>query len=220
MKNICIIGSSGHAGAAIDVIEKEGRYCITGLIDRFREPNEVVHGYPILGSEDNLPELCNSLALYGVFVAIGDNLVRSRVVEYIKNSCPSLPFITAVHPSSSLAKNVTVGDGTIVMSGVSVNAGCTIGESCILNTGASLDHDSTMKDFSSIAPGVVTGGNCVIGQASAICIGATLVHNVHIGDNSIIGAASLVLDSMGPYVIAYGSPAKVIRKRAPDDKYL
>jgi len=49
--------------------------------------------------------------------------------------------------------------------------------------------------------------NCKIGSHSTILPGVT------IGENTIIGAHSLVLHDIPDNVIAYGVPAKVIRKR-------
>ena len=48
--------------------------------------------------------------------------------------------------------------------------------------------------------------NCKLGSHS------TVMPNVTIGENSIIGANSLVLDDIPDNVIAFGVPAKVIRK--------
>jgi acetyltransferase-like isoleucine patch superfamily enzyme len=48
--------------------------------------------------------------------------------------------------------------------------------------------------------------NCKIGSHS------TVMPNVTIGENSIIGANSLVLDDIPDNVVAFGVPAKVIRK--------
>jgi len=48
--------------------------------------------------------------------------------------------------------------------------------------------------------------NCKIGSHT------TVMPNVTIGKNSIIGANSLVLNNIPDNVVAYGTPAKVIRK--------
>ena len=77
-----------------------------------------------------------------------------------------------------------------------------------------------MEDFSSLAAHATTGGYCRIGSYSAISIGAVLIHGIHIGNNTVVGAASLVLKPIDSFIVAYGSPAKVIRKRKPGDKYL
>ena len=106
------------------------------------------------------------------------------------------------------------------MAGVSINQCSSIGKFCILNTNCSFDHDSVLADFASLAPGVTTGGNCRIDPYSAISIGTVLLHGIHIGQHTVIGAGSLVTKSIESFVVAYGTPAKVIRPRKPGDKYL
>lgn len=220
MENIVIIGSSGHAKVIIDIVQQGYKYHVAGLLDRFRNKGDQTLGYPILGGEEDLPELMKVHALKGAIVAIGDNFVRSKVAARIKEICPDLPFISAIHPKASIATEVSIGEGTVVMAGVSVNPCSSIGRCCILNTKSSLDHDSILEDFASLAPGATTGGYCRIGQYSAICIGAVLSDGIHIGEQSVIGAGSLVMKSIESFVVAYGTPAKVIRNRKPGDEYL
>jgi sugar O-acyltransferase (sialic acid O-acetyltransferase NeuD family) len=219
MDSIVIIGSSGHAKVVIDIVQQEGKYKIVGLLDRYRKAGEETLGYQVLGKEETLAELNKTRSLKGVIVAVGDNFDRAKVVSRVRRICPDLPFVSSVHPKASIATDVSIGEGTVIMAGVSVNPSCSIGRFCILNTNSSLDHDSIMEDFSSLAPRATTGGHCRIGSYSAISIGAVLIRGVHIGNNTVVGAASLVLEPIDSFVVAYGSPAKVIRKRKPEDKY-
>jgi sugar O-acyltransferase (sialic acid O-acetyltransferase NeuD family) len=220
MDSIVIIGSSGHAKVIVDIVQREGKYGIAGLVDRHREVGEETLGYRVLGKEEDLPQLVGARSLKGAIVAIGDNFVRSRVAARVQQLCPDLPFVRAIHPAASLGAEVSIGEGTVIMAGVSINPCSSVGRFCILNTRSSLDHDSTMEDFASLAPGVTTGGNCRIGECSAIGIGAVLVHGVQVGAHSVIGAASLVMKPVESFVVAYGSPAKTIRGREAGDRYL
>ena len=95
-----------------------------------------------------------------------------------------------------------------------------VGEHCIVNTGATLDHDGVLEDFSSLAPGVSAGGNVSIGELTAVAIGAVIVHRIRIGKNCVIGAGSTVLADIPALSIAYGTPARVVRTRSPGDPYL
>jgi len=220
MENIVVIGSSGHAKVIIDIIEREGKYKIAGLIDRFRNIGEETLGYKILGKEEELPGLIEDYSLIGGIVAIGDNFVRSNVVNNINNICPEFVFVNAIHPGANIARDVTIGYGTVVMASVTINPSAFIGEHCILNTNSSLDHDSKMADFSSLAPNVTIGGNVNIGIFAAISIGATVIHKLQIGSHTVIGAGSTVLKDIAAYKVAYGTPANVIRERKVGDKYL
>ncbi|KPA16718.1 Sialic acid O-acyltransferase, NeuD [Candidatus Magnetomorum sp. HK-1] len=219
MDNIVIIGSSGHAKVIIDIVEKESRYRIAGIIDPHKKKGEKILGYSILGQKEDLPQLMISHAIKGAIVAIGDNFTRSAEVSRLREICPDIIFVSAKHPKASIAKDVTIGEGTVIMAGANINPSCSIGLFCIINTNSSLDHDSEMKNFSSIAPGVTTGGNCKIDDFTAISIGATLIHGIHIGEHTVIGAGSTVIKDIQPYKIAYGTPAKVIRDRIQGEKY-
>lgn len=57
-----------------------------------------------------------------------------------------------------------------------------------------------------------------IGKNVWIASCVTILPGVHIGDNSIIGAASVVTGDIPPNVIAFGNPAAVIREITPDDE--
>lgn len=220
MKNIIIIGSSGHSRVVIDIIESANEFKIIGLCDRFRVIGEETEGYKVLGKEEDLPELIKEHSIDAVIVAIGDNFIRSTVSSSIKMICPNLEFASAIHPNASIAKNVIIGKGSMIMSGAVVNSSSVVGESCILNTSSSFDHDCVLADFASIAPGVTIGGNCKIDRLSAIGIGATISHNIHIGEETLIGAGSTVMNDIESFAVAYGTPAKVIRNRKSGEKYL
>jgi sugar O-acyltransferase (sialic acid O-acetyltransferase NeuD family) len=220
MKNIAVVGSSGHAKVVVDIIEKQGIYAIAGFIDMNRSVGEKTLNYDVLGKEEDLPKLISSHHLHGIIIAIGDNFIRSQVVNKIKHMCPDICFVTAVHPLSCIAKTASLGQGTVAMAGSIVNPSCKVGEFCILNTNSALDHDSKMDDFSSLAPNVTTGGNCEIGHASAVGIGATLIHGITVGEHSIVGAGSTVLKDVEPYCISFGTPAITIRSRQQGDTYL
>jgi acetyltransferase-like isoleucine patch superfamily enzyme len=58
---------------------------------------------------------------------------------------------------------------------------------------------------------VILKKNCRIGSHSTIMPGVT------IGENSIIGAYSFIKDSIPSSVLAYGIPAKVIRKLSEEE---
>lgn len=220
MQKIVIVGSSGHAKVIIDIVRQEGKYEIAGLLDRFRDVGEETMGCQVLGQEEDLPTLVNEHGIEGALVAIGDNFVRATVAQRIQELCPDLPFVKAIHPKASIASEVTIGAGTVVMAGVSVNSGSTVGRFCILNTNSSFDHDSVLGDYASLAPGASAGGNCRVGDYTAICIGTVMINGMHVGEHTVVGAGSLVVEPVEPYVVAHGSPAKPVRSREPGDKYL
>jgi sugar O-acyltransferase (sialic acid O-acetyltransferase NeuD family) len=220
MNQILLIGASEHAKVVMDIVEKEGKYKILGLIDSYKPAGEDVFGYKILGAEDTLVNLFKSGEALGGIITIGNNWTRHKMAGKIKALLPEFNFITAVHPSANIARGVGIGAGSVLMAGAIVNSDSKIGEHCILNTKSALDHDCVMGDFSSLAPGVTTGGKVSIGAFSAISLGANIIHGVNIGEQTVLGAGSVALKDIPSYCVAYGVPARVVRKRAAGEKYL
>lgn len=220
MKNIVIIGASGHGGMLLDCIEKEGRYHVMGFVDSFKVKGTQINGYEVLGSEEDLPRIIDTFNIKGAILAIGNNWTRKNLFRKIHDIAPHLSFVSTIHPSVLVGKGVKIGKGCAILPGVIVNANSTIGDFCILNTNSSLGHDGTMEDFSSMASGVCTGGDLVLGQFSAISLGANIIEKITIGEHSVIGAGSLVIKNVGSYSVVYGLPARFIRSRSVGDPYL
>lgn len=220
MKNIVVVGSSGHAKVIIDIIEKENKYTIVGLLDKFKKTGDKILGYEIIGKEDELLDLQEKYFFSAGIIAVGDNWMRQKICQELLRIDPSFEFISTRHPSSQVARDVQIGAGTCIMAGVAINTNSQVGNHCILNTNSSLDHDCVMGDFSSIAPGSTTGGNVKIGKLSAISLGAVVAHGVEVANECVIGAGAVVLKNIPVFSVAYGVPAKIIRKRKSGEKYL
>ncbi|MEX0275849.1 MAG: acetyltransferase [Flavobacteriaceae bacterium] len=220
MKKVVIVGASGHGSVVLDCILRENQYSVVGYIDSFQKKGRVHNGFSILGTEYDLPYLMEKFDIHGGIVAIGDNWIRKQVVDRIVKIAPDFEFVSAVHPNATVGANVQIGKGTVIMPGVIVNSNSTIGDYCILNTNSSLDHDGFMDDYSSLAPRVCVGGVFSLGKYSAVCLGTNVIENVSIGNHTVIGAGSLVINDFGDQVVVYESPARVIRKRVIGEEYL
>ena len=153
-------------------------------------------------------------------IGVGDNYTRQQIATQIRDSFPGLPLVSAIHPNAVVARDVAIGEGTVIMAGAIVNTGSRVGACCVLNTNCSLGHDCEMLDCSSLAPKVAIGGSSRIERCSAVSIGATVVHGVRIGEHSVVGAGALVLDDIPVCSVAFGTPAKVVRRRVPSEPYL
>lgn len=220
MKKIIIFGSSGHAKVVIDIIEKEKKYQIAGIIDNTLKKGDNLLGYDVLGNDSNVPEIIAHHSIFGAFFAIGDNYQRNKVTGNIKKSSPELALISAIHPDAVIAKETHIANGSVIMAGAVIGPSCSIKEGCIVNSKSSLDHDSSMGEYSSFAPGVTTGGNVSIGAYSAIGINSAINHGVSIGEHSVIGAGSTVLHEILSHQVAYGTPARHAHTRKAGEPYL
>lgn len=217
---VVVFGASGHAKVVIDIIEKTENKTILGLLDSFKPVGEIIGGYKVLGDEKILPSILKEHPTCSVVVAIGDNWMRSVIVEKILELTPEISFVSAIHPSACLGKDVTIGKGVTIMPGVIINCKSVIGDFTIVNTRTSIGHDVVIEKFSSLASNVTLGGNVEIGSYSAISLSATILHGKKIGAHTIIGAGSLITKDCTGLSVFYGSPARKIRVRKVGDVYL
>ena len=160
-ERIVVFGASGHARVVMDICRLEGSYEVVGLLDSYKSRGIAYCGHEVIGSWQDLPELVSSGTVSGAIVAIGDNFSRARIVANIRGVLPDFRFVTAVHPSAQVARDVILGAGSVVMAGAVVNPGSEVGEFCIVNTRASLDHECVMGDYSSLGPGRWSAGASV-----------------------------------------------------------
>jgi sugar O-acyltransferase (sialic acid O-acetyltransferase NeuD family) len=218
--NVVIVGGSGHGKVVIDVVEQSGAFHVLGILDAKIPCGQRVLGYPVIGNENDLAAIIRTQQVEGLFLAVGDNWLRWRISQSLKTASPAIRFPTAVHPSAQLARTVRLGPGTVVMAGCVVNSDTTIGDFCILNTLCSVDHDCRLGNYVSFAPHACAGGNVEVDDYSAVCLGANIIHGVKIGAHAVVGAGATVLSDMPPQVVAYGTPARVVRRRAIGDGYM
>jgi probable biosynthetic protein (TIGR04098 family) len=60
-------------------------------------------------------------------------------------------------------------------------------------------------------------GDIVIGSDVWIASNSLILSGVTIGDGAVVGLGSVVVQDVPPYAIVFGSPARVVAKRFPDD---
>jgi len=220
MKNLVLIGGGNQAHYTIDIIEKEKKYNIVGIIDSVHDVGSYRFNYKIIGRQENLVEIIKEHKIDVGIISIGDNWSRYCVYNKIINQVPNFEFVNAIHPSVIIGNNVKLGIGIVAMAGVIFNPKSIIGDFTFFATGAQIEHDCVINDFASISAGSVTGGYVKLGKFSAITLGVTVIDRVEIGENTVVGSGSLVVKSLPDNVLAYGNPAKVIRERKIGEKFL
>ena len=67
---------------------------------------------------------------------------------------------------------------------------------------------------------MITGGNVKIGELSHLSIGSTIKNNITIESNALIGGSSFVNKDCDKNSVYYGVPAKKIKSRKENEKYL
>lgn len=212
MRNLIVVGASGHARVVIDIVRRAGIHRVVGLVDRDTPIGTSVLGCTVVGRTEAIGDCAMAAGADGFIVAIGDNAARERVTREIQRSAPQLELVSAIHPSAEIGDSVVIGAGTVVMAGVVINALTRIGVGCIVNTRAAIDHDGVLGNFVSVGPGCVIAGTCTFGDGATIGIGAVVVQQRTIGERAVVGAGATVLHDIPAYTVAFGTPARVQRE--------
>lgn len=217
--DVLIIGGGRHALVVRSCLDP-GDVRVIGIVDDHLPSGSSVEDLPVLGPIAQLPELRRAHPEVAGIIAIGDNHARRTVAARVEVMLPGFGWATAIHASAIVASSARIGEGAVIAAGAIINCHAVIGNHALINTGSIIDHDTRVGDFASTGPGVITGGNVAIGAGSHIGLGAVIAHGVAIGAETIVGGNAYVCRDIPGHVVSYGSPARIIRARQADDKYL
>ncbi len=215
---IAIIGAGGHGRVVLDILARTRQYDVLAFLDS----NPALHGrrmdgVPIVGGIEALADL-RSQGLVGAIVAIGDNGVRRSFAEQVEEM--GIELVSAIHPSSNLAHNVSLGRNIVISAGALVCAHCQIGDSAILNTGCIVDHESMIGTAAHICPGARLAGRVTVEAGAFIGIGATVIQGIRIGCEAVVGGGAVVIRDVAPMTTVVGVPAKTIREAPEYEEFI
>lgn len=198
-----LYGASGHAKVVIETLLASG-ISIAGIYDD-NESIMSILAIDVLGKYT--PEVFPDQPR---IITIGSNSTRKKIVQRL-----SCRFGKAIHPKASISPTSVIGDGTVIMGGVVINADSIIGEHTIVNTSCSIDHDSVLDDFVHISPGAILCGGVRVGEGTHVGAGSTIIQNIKVGKWVTIGAGSVVVDDVPDFAVVLGVPARIIRFNEP-----
>ncbi|MES9857779.1 MAG: hypothetical protein ABW166_14420 [Sedimenticola sp.] len=82
--------------------------------------------------------------------------------------------------------------GTQIMAGMIIQPDVRIGQSCIINTGAIVDHECAIQDNSHLATPVTLSGNIVGSKVTHIGAGVSVRQGISIGHACIVAEGSII----------------------------
>tara|TARA_B100000035_G_C21015874_1_gene561798 strand:+ start:741 stop:1358 length:618 start_codon:yes stop_codon:yes gene_type:complete len=189
-RRLAIIGAGGH-GKVIGEIALLNKY---GVINFFDDKLDEIENYPfkIVDTINNLNKYINNYDDY--FVAIGDNHLRSKKIEWLKKK--KFNVVNLLHPQSIISKLSSLGEGTCVMANAVINPGVKIKDGVIINTSASIDHDCIIEDFAHISPNCSLSGSVKIGKFTHLGTGSSVHPGIKVGYKVKIGVGSRIFKNI------------------------
>lgn len=116
-----------------------------------------------------------------------------------------------IDPDAILSGRVRVGDGSIICAHTIITVDVTIGEHTILNLDCTVGHDAVLHDFVTLYPSVNVSGITELGECVEMGTGSQIIQVKKIGEDTIIGAGSVVVKEIPANCTAVGVPAVPIK---------
>lgn len=166
----------------------------------------IVNGKQVLMQKDNLISFMASIKNS---VKLGKNIKIHQLVTI--DDYTTIMNNVKIDKASSISTHVHIYNDCSIQKFCAIGANCVIAapphhiNSFTISNKVNYKNETKFKNSTRIGNDVWIGANTVI------------LANVTIGDGVIIGANSLVNKDIPPYSIAFGSPAKVYKKRFPEN---
>lgn len=214
MNKFIIWGAKGHALVLEEIVRHQGGKVVALFenapsVDTLIKDTEIYVGlaaYQAWIQEHKDIENINAIAAVGG--SRGSD--RREFLRMFRDSGFKTP--TLVHPSAVVSTSAVIGENCHILAGAVVAPMARLGEACIVNTSATVDHECVLEAGTHIAPGATLCGCVTIGENTLIGAGSVVLPRTKIGSNVIVGAGSVVTRDIGDNVVAYGNPARIVRK--------
>lgn len=193
-----LYGASGHGKVIVDILESLG-IPIDFIVDDNPSTHRLLE-YEVRRNQGGYDE---------AIISIGNCQIRKKIVENLNVK----KYISAIHPSAIISPRASIDEGTVVMQGAIIQTCAKVGKHCIINTGASVDHDCVLDDYVHVAPHATVAGGVEVGECSWIGAGAVVKQYIKIGRNCMIGAGAVVVKDVPDNTTVIGNPARDIKTK-------
>lgn len=215
-KKIIIIGAGGTSRDILDTIndinERSGKTmfeCLGFLDDDPSLHDKKFLGASILGSIDKGKEYPDCFFVLGIG-HVKNIFVKEDLMKRLNASLER--FATIIHPTADVSKTAKIGIGAVLLRSVVVMSRVVIGNHVVIHPQAVISHDATIGELSFVAPGASVGGSVKIGRSCFIGSNSCSREYISIGDCSIIGMGSVILNDISENSVIVGNPGKFVKK--------
>lgn len=212
--NLLVWGGGAQSRLLLEVTQESPNL----IFDEFLEEAKFKSSSPFLNDKEQLKKLLPSFSKFIIGIGNAHGKARHQIYHFLKSQ--SLQAVNIIHPATKIEPSVILGDHHQILIGAIINHFVEIGEACIVNSGACIDHESTLGNGVHIMGGVAVAGQVKIHDFATIGTNATILPGITIGEGSFVGAGAVVTKDIKPYSIVVGSPARFLRENKLVDSFV
>jgi sugar O-acyltransferase (sialic acid O-acetyltransferase NeuD family) len=198
MKDIIILGAGGEALEIIQVIklinQKENTWNILGYLDdNHKLIGTDVSDYKVLGTIDDSANFPNAY-----FISSIGHPNRPELRGEIRKRIPfgEEKLATVIHPTVVVCPTAKIGYGCFIQANCVISTNTVIGNNVLISYSSTLGHESTIQNDTVVGVNVTITSDVHIGKCVYIGPGAIFRNDLSIGDNTLIGIGSVVVESV------------------------
>lgn len=209
MKQLLIVGAGGFGREVLswlkDIPSSDCKWQIVGFLD---DNPEALENYecdiPIVGSFSDFDPRADDCFV----MAVGSPPLKLKVGELLEQK--GAEFISLVHPSATIGRNVQLGRGCVICPNVTITCDVTIGPFVTINVHATVGHDVALGPGCTLNAHADVTGFVQLGKAVFVGSHGSILQHVQVGDFATIGAGSVVVRNVKPEITVFGVPAKKV----------
>ena len=207
-KENCIIVGAGTYGQVYSEYLLE-KYEIIGFIDDDKDLLDLeINNIKVLGDFEYL--INNISKDTCIFVPIGDNIIRVGILYKLKELGYNLPNF--IHSTVDIHKSVIIGKSVYILPHTNIMPFVEIMDFVMISMEVKIAHHTIISNGCFISQGSNIGASITIEEYVFCGMGSIIMTDVkRIGNDSIIGAGTVVIKDVQNYAIVVGNPGKIIK---------
>jgi len=159
----------------------------------------------------------HSPATHHLFVALGySKLNQVRKEKYSAAKALGYALPSYVSSRATVLNDGRIGDNCFILEDNTIQPFVVIGNNVTLWSGNHIGHHSVIHDHCFLASHIVVSGRVEIGSACFIGVNATLRDHITVGENTVVGAGTLLLASAEAAGVYIGQATE--RSAVPSDR--
>lgn len=205
-KGTLLYGGKAQAKIAYRLLSRENllvSHVFDGTLDAPTFKSDAVFS----NTAEGLARAIDAVSHFVVCIGGYSGAQRAAVFDMLKTRCGLRPR-NVISPEALIDPSAKLEGGVQIMPGAFIGMDATVGEGSIVNSVASIDHDTCLGKAVHVMGAAAIAGEVVIEAEAGIGTNATVLPRLAVGNGAMVGAGAIVTKDVEAQAIVRGQPAR------------